>query len=364
MISKEVKKYIKKPLNEYGSKNRRSSYLADYEEDNDNHPNIRIDSKVTDGSGRNGEVVSIDGQDVVVLITYDDGDVEPFELTFQMSDLECLDCDEDDDQEFENPSERQDYEDRGLEDYDDLNETDESPEETYEEMIDRLDGMTDDEEQEMSEEDTSELCECGGELNEGLCLECGKGLNENKMRITSKEMKNLINTMIIQETSVNGMTVTKNVLNQSKKDSDQHLKDVAKKLKEQGVEDPFKVNTVLPQPNKGKKIARENTKEQEEEIADNRGYGMEDMKWDVEPSQQFKDRMKLAIMGDPTMGNSQEYANVIKSDLGVNIVKKMDRKKKKEEDQPMYNKDPQPVKIVSEEIERMKKLSNYNKKTQ
>jgi hypothetical protein len=73
------------------------------------------------------------------------------------------------------------------------------------------------------------------------------------------------------------------------------------------------------------------------------------------------------------MGNSQDEANVVKSDLGKNIKKIAERKEKKRKEAPMYNKDAQPVKIVKEsekpkvlleEMEKMKKLSFYNKKTQ
>ena len=79
--------------------------------------------------------------------------------------------------------------------------------------------------------------------------------------------------------------------------------------------------------------------------------------------------------GDSTMGNSQDAGNVVKSDLGKKIADKVERKKQQKKDMVMYNKDVQPVKIVkesttdfqsilNEEIEKMKKIANYDKKTQ
>ena len=75
------------------------------------------------------------------------------------------------------------------------------------------------------------------------------------------------------------------------------------------------------------------------------------------------------------MGNSQDTANVVKSDLGKKLAKQAERKGKKDEEAPRYKKEPQPVKevnesekqvssVLKEEIEKMKKIASYNKKTQ
>jgi hypothetical protein len=83
----------------------------------------------------------------------------------------------------------------------------------------------------------------------------------------------------------------------------------------------------------------------------------------------------MSLEGDKLMGNSQDAANVIKSDTGKNLLKKVLRKDKKEEEAPMYNKDVQPVKnvnestfkftdLLNEEIGKMKKIASYDKKTQ
>jgi len=179
---------------------------------------------------------------------------------------------------------------------------------------------------------------------------------------------------IVKE-SVPGITVTKKAQTQSKKDNEANDSDVAKKIKGATTFDGND-NPEFPKPiGKGEKVARKNTPEQEEEIEDNRGGGLEDLHYDIEPSQQFKDRLKKSLDGHTSTGNSQDAANVIKSDLGKNIAKKVERKLKQRKDMVMYNKDVQPVKVVKEsennlssileeEIKKMKNMASYDKKTQ
>lgn len=339
-VSKAVKEEITLETLKGGDKNR-EKYVKNYLKNSDPNPNnISVGQEVENKRGISGEVVDIDDRNVQVRVNYKNGVVRrPFIRMFDIEDLFPLE--EGSDEEIsENDVE----------------------EESYEDKINRLDDMTEVEgEDEMQE--NREMCECGGELNEGLCESCGKGINENVLRLTKTEMKTLLNTLII-ESSVPGLSVTKKAADQSKKDNESNIKEVSKKLKSQKISDPFKETNELPKPNGGEKKARKNTKEQESEIEEDRGYGMEDIKFDVEPSEEFKKRMRMAILGDPSMGNSQEYVNVVKSDLGKNIIDKSERLKKKDEKKPMYDKDPQPVKIVNEEIEKIKNLYNYNKKTQ
>jgi len=88
----------------------------------------------------------------------------------------------------------------------------------------------------------------------------------------------------------------------------------------------------------------------------------------------------MALEGDPTMGNSQDAANVIKTKTGENLSKSAERKKQKEKDTPeaFYGaRGVQPLKvktvneskttmtsIVNEEISRMKKIIGYDESTQ
>jgi hypothetical protein len=224
----------------------------------------------------------------------------------------------------------------------------------------------------------AKMCsECGGMMNEeGMCSECSGKMMESKkktLRLKESEMLDMIQRIVKE--SVPGVTTTKKAQTQSKKDNESNASEVAKKIKKATTFDGND-NPEFPKPiGKGEKVARKNTPEQEEEIADNRGGGLEDLHYDIEPSQQFKDRLKKSLEGHTTTGNPQEAGNVIKSDLGKNIAKKVERKHKQRKDVVMYNKDVSPTKevnesknnlssILEEEIKKMKNMASYDKKTQ
>jgi hypothetical protein len=65
-----------------------------------------------------------------------------------------------------------------------------------------------------------------------------------------------------------------------------------------------------------------------------RGYGLQDLDYDVEPAQDFQDRAEEAIEGSARMGNSPDYANAMrdfdgtKGELGKQVI---DIAKKKKE---------------------------------
>jgi hypothetical protein len=231
-------------------------------------------------------------------------------------------------------------------------------------------------EDEVNEE--PKMCsECGGMMNEeGMCSECsGKMMESKKKTLRLKESEMLTMIQRIVKESVPGITVTKKAQTQSKKDNESNATEVSKKIKGATSFDGND-NPEFPKPiGKGEKVARKNTPEQEEEIADNRGGGLEDLHYDMEPSQQFKDRLKKSLEGHSSTGNSQDAGNVIKSDLGKNIGKKVERKHKQRKDMVMYNKDISPTKevnesknslssILEEEIKKMKNMASYDKKTQ
>jgi hypothetical protein len=224
----------------------------------------------------------------------------------------------------------------------------------------------------------AKMCsECGGMMNEeGMCSECSGKMMESKkktLRLKESEMLEMIQRIVKE--SVPGLEITKKAQSQSKKENESNATEVAKKLKKATTFDGND-NPEFPKPiGKGEKVARKNTPEQDEEVADHRGGGLEDLTYDMEPSQQFKDRLKKSLEGHTSTGNSQDAANVIKSDLGKNIAKKVERKHKQKDEEVMYNKDVQPVKVVKEsknnlqsilleEIEKMKKIASYDKKTQ
>ena len=75
------------------------------------------------------------------------------------------------------------------------------------------------------------------------------------------------------------------------------------------------------------------------------------------------------------MGNSHDAANVIATDTGKKLVDRAKKKEAEQEKAPMYKKDPAPTKevnesevlitnLINEDIEKMKKILGYNKKTQ
>lgn len=225
--------------------------------------------------------------------------------------------------------------------------------------------------------ESPEVCsECGSEMKEGICNECsGKMMESKKKTLRLKESEMLTMIQRIVKESIPGITVTKKAQGQSKKDNESNASEVANKIKGATTFNGNDNPEFPKQIGKGEKVARKNTPEQEEEIEDNRGGGLEDLTYDMEPSQQFKDRLRKSLEGHTSTGNSQDAANVVKSDLGKNIAKKVERKQKQRKDMVMYNKDVQPVKIVKEsknslttileeEIQKMKKIAGYNEKTQ
>ena len=220
-----------------------------------------------------------------------------------------------------------------------------------------------------------QMCsECGGMMNEeGTCNECGSGMmkeSKKKIRLTESELVKLIKTI---SESVPGLNAYKLAHKGSGQASKEAMSATEKKIKDYLSFDGNDNPEFPKQVGKGEKSARQNTSEEDEIVANNRGGGMEDLDYDVEPSKHFKDRLKMALTGDSKMGNSHDAANVIPSDLGEKMMKKAERKNKEDEKAPMYKKDPAPITNVNEsvtksnvlnEIKRMKDMVNYNKKTQ
>ena len=228
------------------------------------------------------------------------------------------------------------------------------------------------------------LCECGGGMNEGgMCNECGKMMYESKkrtLRLTEREMVDMISRMV-SESDVITHSATKKAQQGSKKENDDYMKQVEDKLKKASSFDGAD-NPEFPKQNgKGEKMVINATPEQDEYTATHRGGTLAELDYDQEPSENFKKRLKMALEGDPKMGNSQDAANVIKTDTGKNIGKTSVKKKEIEKDAQEISwghswKSPEKVIIVkeskktnmssvlNEEIERMKKMYGYDKKTQ
>jgi hypothetical protein len=237
------------------------------------------------------------------------------------------------------------------------------------------------EEGEVSEDDAQMCSECGSQMYEGVCNECGGEMNESKKRkvkLTESELVDFINKIVKE--SVPGLRIATDMKSKSGKINTDANKETGDKIKKSL---NFENNNNPDFPNQiGKekeKAARTNSEDEDEYVQDWRGGSMLDLKYDSEPSDQFKDRLKKALEGDKTTGNAQDgdVANVIKSDLGKKIAKAVERKKENVKKMPLYKKDIQPSKetssvneslktksVLNEEIKRMKDMVQYNKKTQ
>jgi hypothetical protein len=218
-------------------------------------------------------------------------------------------------------------------------------------------------------------------MYEGVCNECGGAMNESKKRkvkLTESELVDFINKIVKE--SVPGLRIATDMKSKSGKINTDANKETGDKIKKSL---NFENNNNPDFPNQiGKekeKAARTNSEDEDEYVQDWRGGSMLDLKYDSEPSDQFKDRLKKALEGDKTTGNAQDgdVANVIKSDLGKKIAKAVERKKENVKKMPLYKKDIQPSKetssvneslktksVLNEEIKRMKDMVQYNKKTQ
>jgi hypothetical protein len=222
----------------------------------------------------------------------------------------------------------------------------------------------------MDMEEAKEVCtKCGKEM-----CECGgMSMYEGKKSVTITETELIALIKNIAE-AVPGLETYKKAHKGSGEINKAAMSDIDKELKSylnfDGNENPE-----FPNQEGGEKVARQPDSEEEDEVADNRGGGMEDLDYDVEPSKQFNERLKMSLVGDTKMGNSHDAANVIPSKLGDKIIKKVERRKKEIAKAPMYEKDPAPTrsvnesevkdnKVVLEEINRMKEMLGYNKKTQ
>jgi hypothetical protein len=200
--------------------------------------------------------------------------------------------------------------------------------------------------------------------------------------------------------SLPGMTVTEKSRKGSKKENDAHYGEVNKKMKKflnfddnDNPEFPHQVNS-------GTKVARQNTKSQEDDVNKNFA-GLQNLDYDIEPSDKFKERLKMAIEGHSHMGNATETpkakikpsngaekgkeakeksGNQVKTDTPKKIEKQVKDRKEDKDKRVIYKKEKVPVNtskkdeksvnestknnVLLEEINRMKKLSSYNKRTQ
>lgn len=192
-------------------------------------------------------------------------------------------------------------------------------------------------------------------------------LKESKKSIlvTETQMRNIIKSLVNED--VPGIEVTKRAQNASKKENDDNLKNVQTKLAKAAKFDGND-NPEFPKQIGGEKKAIYPSSEEVTEIEDNDNRGTQDLDYDKEPGKEFRDREKMYLEGDKKTGNSQDAANVVKSDLGKKLADRGERKIKAHKERTLYAKEAQPVETgknnVNEDIKRMKEMYSYNKKTQ
>ena len=236
-----------------------------------------------------------------------------------------------------------------------------------------------------------ELCECG-ELEESIddlkCEKCGdtdckcESVNESTqskkrtLRLSESQLIDMVSKMVKE--SIPGLDAVKNAQKEGDKETKEHMANVDQKLKK-ALSFDGNDNPEFPNPiGKGETMAVNNTEEQDEEMSMDRGESILDLDYDTDPGDKFKERVKKALEGDATMGNA-EGGNTIPTKTGENLQKTAEKRKEYKENAPMYVKDLQPVKsskvvnestvvkkpsVLEEEIQKMKKLTSYNEKTQ
>lgn len=250
-------------------------------------------------------------------------------------------------------------------------------------------------EEEISEE--KGMCsECGAMLNEeGMCNECGPMKNESKkrtVRLTESQLLKVIKNLVSEQ--IPGLEIYKKAHKGSGGEGKSHLKDVEKKMKDYMSFDGNDNPEFPKQIGKGEKVAVNNTSEQDEEVAKNFA-GLQNLNYDVEPSEKFKERLKMAIEGDSKMGNApitpkasiqpsngaekgeeseHKSANTIPTpDTAKKINKQVKDREEDKKKRVIYSKEAVPVKtesesdkkgVLTEEIQKMKNITFYNKKTQ
>lgn len=206
----------------------------------------------------------------------------------------------------------------------------------------------------------------------GEILDMKNKLKESKRSIivTESQMKTIIKSLISED--VPGVEITKKAQAGSKKDAANNLKDVGAKLKKAAKFDGND-NPEFPKQIGGEKKASYANAQEVKEIEDNDNRGTQDLDYDREPSAEFRKREKMYLQGDKKTGNSQDAANVVKSDLGKKLADRGERKIKAHKERTLYAKEFQPVETgkdnlheesVQDDIKRMKEMFSYNKKTQ
>ena len=227
-----------------------------------------------------------------------------------------------------------------------------------------------------------------------------EGMTESKkhtLQLTEDEMIELIER-IVKEQKIEGISSEKKAMKSSKKDNDDYIKSVTKKMKDylkDASEGEYETDPKsFPKGNGDKKKEKmmytpsDSVEEYIDQIA-NSG-GMENLDYDqIKPDEEWLD---LNLVGSSKTGNNPEWANAEETETGKKVKRRKDLNVLAKLKKQSYEKAPQPVydlagdkthnekmagidlseskkqdknkEKVNENIERMKTLFSHNYKTQ
>jgi len=242
-----------------------------------------------------------------------------------------------------------------------------------------------------------------------LALTLGN-LDENKktLKLTENELVDLIEKIISEQKVENvknnisvktpvGLAEVEKANSKTEKDNKEEVKSVTKKMKEylkDGSKGKFEMNPKDFPKNNGElgemtKKAYKPSKAVEEYLENLAYPGLENTDYDeIKPNEEW---LKDNLVGSSKTGNNPEWANAVKTDVGEKANKKRELNLYSKEKKRSYNRVTQPVdeagegkgedkldsmfatlestedkkgKLINEEISKMFKLIDYNKKTQ
>lgn len=222
---------------------------------------------------------------------------------------------------------------------------------------------------------------------------------ENKVVFTESELIDFIERLVESEIktdkdTTNALSKTKKVNVDATKEVVEKMKDYMKNMGMDFEESPKsfpKGNSKMSRENFGKETTDDKKKaykpsdavdEYIDQIA--RSGGMEVLEYDqIKPNEEW---LEMNIEGSSKTGNSQEYANAVPTDVNknvnrrrkLNVLNKLKKQSYQKAEQPVYDvagedthmekmlgiEESIEEKKVINEMEKMKKLINYNQKTQ
>ena len=267
----------------------------------------------------------------------------------------------------------------------------------------KLDGKTYTDKSDLGESKGKKCSKCGM-----INCKCNHSTKKSKksLKLTESELIDLIESIVIEQKKKGniadktpvGLEMTQKVLRQDKKENTSSLKDTAKKMTEylkDGSKGKFeespkhfpKGNGELAKMDKKAYVPDADVEEYIEEFS--YGGGMENLDYDeIKPNEEW---MTNTIEGSSKTGNSSEYANAVETDLGKKINQKRKKNMFSQEKKNTYKKSDQPTSsseksaeqkksdklfaklestednghnLVMEQLDKMKHLFTYNRKTQ